>query len=89
MPMLRKAGLAFEAVSPQEWLRRLREHPDPARNPPFKLIDFFTAKYGGDVARKAARYRCEKARQASAALRQYYQLDQELLNKFVKHILEA
>lgn len=49
LPALREAGLEFETVSPREWVKRLREgDQDPKRNPTFKLLDFFTAKYDHD-----------------------------------------
>src|SRR5690606_7588129 len=46
LPALRTTGLEFEEVEPQEWIRRLRtSDPDPLRNPPIKLVEFFASKY--------------------------------------------
>lgn len=48
LPALRRTNLpTFETVSPEEWLRRLKEsNPDPVRNPSIKLVDFWDGKYG-------------------------------------------
>ncbi|KAK1988206.1 hypothetical protein LZ30DRAFT_777058 [Colletotrichum cereale] len=46
---LRDAGLEFRIVSQREWVRRLRaSDPDPERNPTYKLLGFFEAKYDND-----------------------------------------
>lgn len=50
LPALQRAGLDFRVVGQREWVRLLRESdPDPIRNPTFKLVDFFTAKYDNDL----------------------------------------
>lgn len=47
LPALHNAGLAFEEVSPKEWVQRLRAgDQDPKTNPPVKLTDFFAERYG-------------------------------------------
>ncbi|PYH44175.1 putative NRPS-like enzyme [Aspergillus saccharolyticus JOP 1030-1] len=73
LPALRRAGLdGFEELPPKEWVRRLRAHPDPVRNPPAKLVDFFAGKYDVDEAvlarRRRLAFRTEKARRVSRGL---------------------
>jgi len=49
LPALRAAGLNFEVVAPQEWVRRLQTgDQDPGRNPPVKLAGYFAQKYGSE-----------------------------------------
>lgn len=49
LPYLHNSELEFVDVSPQEWIRRLRNsNPDPSVNPSYKLVEFFTKRYGGD-----------------------------------------
>ncbi|KAI1142954.1 L-aminoadipate-semialdehyde dehydrogenase [Hypoxylon sp. FL0543] len=51
LPALKAAGLDFEVVPQREWVRRLREsEPDPNKNPPIKLLEFFAGKYDNDAA---------------------------------------
>ncbi|RAL17287.1 putative NRPS-like enzyme [Aspergillus homomorphus CBS 101889] len=72
LPLLRSAGLTFEELPPKDWVQRLREHPDPVRNPPAKLMDFFAGKYDFEetvlAARRKLRFRTERAKAASEAL---------------------
>ncbi|KAF1988941.1 non-ribosomal peptide synthetase/alpha-aminoadipate reductase [Aulographum hederae CBS 113979] len=46
LPVFRRAGLVFESVPIQEWMRRVEANDDPHTNPAIRLIDFFQAKYG-------------------------------------------
>jgi thioester reductase-like protein len=49
LPKLHAAGLSFEEPGQREWIRKLRaSDPDPATNPPIKLLDFFANKYDND-----------------------------------------
>ncbi|OTA69363.1 acetyl-CoA synthetase-like protein [Hypoxylon sp. EC38] len=51
LPALKAAGLEFEVIPQWEWVRRLREsEPDPKKNPPIKLLEFFAEKYDNDAA---------------------------------------
>ena len=46
LPGLRSAGLVFDVLPTQEWLRRLRDsEQDPLVNPPVKLRQFWEKKY--------------------------------------------
>ena len=90
LPALREAGLEFEAVGPREWVRRLREsNPDPAANPPIKLVDFFASKYDRDDDKIAPskQYHTENARSLSQALRDAPLLDRAFVSKFVNQFL--
>ena len=90
LPALREAGLEFEAVAPREWVQRLREsNPDPAANPPIKLVDFFASKYDRDDDKVAPskQYHTENARSLSQALRDAPLLDKAFVSKFVKQFL--
>ncbi|OAP65522.1 hypothetical protein AYL99_01494 [Fonsecaea erecta] len=47
LPLLRRAGLSFESVSPQEWLAQLAaSEQDPAVNPTVKLRSTYEGRYG-------------------------------------------
>ncbi|KAI5927850.1 hypothetical protein F4810DRAFT_706586 [Camillea tinctor] len=88
LPMLRRAGLEFEEVEPREWVRRLRaSNPDPEANPPIKLVDFFASKYDRDEFAPSKTYVTDTARSLSPALASAPVLDQELVDKFVGHLL--
>lgn len=86
LPMLRSVGLEFDSVEPRDWLRRLRDCSDPIVNPPYKLIEFFSAKYDKQPNSKL-KYMSGKARAASSTLSKAPELDQNMVNKFVKHIM--
>lgn len=84
LPYLRQAGLQFEGLDQRDWLRRLRtSNPDPAANPPIKLINFFASKYGTDEPRRALAWHTEEARRASSALEGCEPLDPQLVRKMV------
>ncbi|KAI0596609.1 hypothetical protein F4775DRAFT_594114 [Biscogniauxia sp. FL1348] len=88
LPMLRRAGLGFEEVEPREWVRRLRaSNPDPRANPPIKLLDFFASKYDRDELAPSKTYVTDTARSLSPALANAPVLNQELVDKFVRHFL--
>jgi hypothetical protein len=54
LPTLRSAGLNFDVVPQQQWIKRLREgEQDPVKNPTIKLLDFFTEKYDNDKPGRA------------------------------------
>ncbi|KAK9233835.1 hypothetical protein V1525DRAFT_351245, partial [Lipomyces kononenkoae] len=54
LPMIRRAGLQFEALPPREWIARLRaSNQDPKVNPPIKLLGFFSGKYDKDTSAEA------------------------------------
>ncbi|RAH48995.1 putative NRPS-like enzyme [Aspergillus brunneoviolaceus CBS 621.78] len=73
LPALRRAGLDFVELPPSEWVQRLRDaDPDPVRNPPIKLVDFFASKYEFPESvlakRRRLRFRTERARAVSRGL---------------------
>lgn len=85
LPYLRAAGLQFEELDQREWLPRLRSsNPDPATNPPIKLVDFFAGKYDSDLPRKSFTWQTEKAR-SSSTLANALPLDQGLVEKLVRY----
>jgi len=86
IPALRSAGLEFEQVEPQEWVRRLRaSDPDPARNPPIKLVDFFASKYDKTDFSPSKAYATENACSLSPTLRGAIGLERDLIIKIVHH----
>lgn len=86
LPAILCAGLDFAEVSQKEWVARLRKsNPDPVANPPIKLLEFFASKYDNDRPRKGLKYETQLARSASPALATAPVLDQQLVNKLVKH----
>lgn len=88
LPALHKAGLEFEELEPKEWVHKLREsNPDPAANPPIKLVDFFASKYDRDEFAPSKKYVVDNTQRLSRTLADPPLLDQELVNKFVKRFL--
>ncbi|WYZ44914.1 hypothetical protein EsH8_VIII_000230 [Colletotrichum jinshuiense] len=86
LPALKAAGLEFDEVEPKEWIRRLRaSNPDPAANPPIKLVDFFASKYDRDDFAPSKTYVTENACSLSPALAAAPVLDQQLVNNFVEY----
>ncbi|KAL2012020.1 hypothetical protein VTN00DRAFT_4738 [Thermoascus crustaceus] len=86
LPYLRQAGLEFEELDQREWLKRLREsNPDPAVNPPIKLVEFFTNKYGAGEPRRTLEWCTHEARRSSPALAGAKGLDQEMVAKMVEY----
>ncbi|KAG7134648.1 Non-canonical non-ribosomal peptide synthetase ascB like protein [Verticillium longisporum] len=86
LPALRRAGLEFEEVEPKEWVRRLRaSNPDPARNPPIKLVDFFASKYDKTEFGPSKSYVTNKACELAPSLASVGVLDQQLVDNFVSY----
>ncbi|TDZ38731.1 Non-canonical non-ribosomal peptide synthetase FUB8 [Colletotrichum spinosum] len=86
LPALRAAGLDFDEVEPREWVRRLRaSDPDPAANPPIKLVDFFASKYDRDDLAPSKTYVTDTACSLSPALAAAPVLDQRLVDSFVAY----
>lgn len=86
LPALRNAGLKFDELEPKEWVHRLRaSNPDPAANPPIKLVDFFASKYDRDEFSPSKPFATEKACELSPALANASVLDQDFVNKFVSY----
>ena len=87
--LLRETGLHFNVEDRREWLRRLRAMPDPVKNPPHKLIDFFEAKYESDSLARPVMYASEKTLAASPALKHVPALDQEMVSRAIQYILNC
>lgn len=72
LPALRNAGLTFETLPPQEWVRRIQTgDQDPRRNPPVKLSSFFARRYGGEgkTDQGELRFSTERTEEASPTLK--------------------
>ncbi|WPG97699.1 acetyl-CoA synthetase-like protein [Acrodontium crateriforme] len=89
LPMLKEAGLNFESVDRREWVRRLRQVPDPIKNPPFKLVEFFAEKYDKDAPRKGVRYLSDQARAASESLENAPVLNRQMVQQFVHSLQDV
>jgi carbohydrate kinase (thermoresistant glucokinase family) len=90
LPALRQAGLKFEELQQQEWLRRLRaSNPDPEVNPTMKLTEFFASKYDNDAPRRAASYETSNAEQLCPTLAATPSLNPALVAKFVQRFLQT
>ena len=88
LPMLSTAGLEFETLPSREWLQRLRSKPDPEANPPYRLLDFFAAKYDRVTAGCQKTFICHKAFTAAPALTSAPVLDQEAVTLVLHHLRE-
>ena len=87
LPLLRAAGLKFEEVDPREWLRQLRaSDPDPASNPPIKLLEFFSQKYDRDSPSLGLQYSSTIAQFLSPALRNAKAIDADHVAKFMRYL---
>lgn len=102
LPALEAAEVTFQRLPQREWLQKLRQsEPDPEKNPPIKLLDFWTRKYGhpddggdGDEEDGAGKarlgsltYRTDLARSLSPALHSAPTIGADLVAKFVRHWL--
>ncbi len=86
LPMLKGAGLAFEQVSPQDWLQRLASsNPDPAVNPTIKLLDFFKSKYSTPRTGPAVFYETQVTERVSKTLASIGAPDAALVGKMVEY----
>ncbi|KAL4899742.1 hypothetical protein BDW74DRAFT_188917 [Aspergillus multicolor] len=85
LPMLKEAGLTFDALPKREWLARLRSSTDPTTNPPIKLLDFFMNKYDNDSPPRVLLYDTKKSQSAAPSLRNAAGLTQDFVNRFVRH----
>jgi carbohydrate kinase (thermoresistant glucokinase family) len=91
LPALRKSGLCFDEVEPNEWVHRLRNsNPDPTANPPIKLVDFFASKYDKEVTdfTTTKPFATEVACSLSPSLAAAPVLDQALVDKFIKYFMD-
>ncbi|KAH7370037.1 male sterility protein [Rhexocercosporidium sp. MPI-PUGE-AT-0058] len=90
LPALHKAGLQFSEPSQQEWIQMLRKsNPDPATNPPIKLLEFFASKYDNGKPKKGLVYDTSYARFLSPSLAAASKLDQQLVDKFVQRFRDT
>lgn len=86
LPYLRAAGLEFEVLEQRAWVARLRRsNPDPALNPPIKLVEFFASKYDTDEPQRVQNWHTEKARGVSRTLAESRPLSRELVGKMVEY----
>jgi carbohydrate kinase (thermoresistant glucokinase family) len=89
LPALRSAGLQFEEVEPKEWVKRLRaSNPDPAANPPIKLVDFFASKYDKDEISPSKAFATDIACSLSPALVAAPVLEPTFVKRFVDYFLQ-
>lgn len=93
LPMLGKSPMlgTFEACHPREWVHRLRtSDPDPVKNPPYKLLEFFARRYGYDgEPRRSAFWETEKTKRYSSAFRDAPVIDQGLVDRIVKYLVDS
>ncbi|RDW81354.1 putative NRPS-like enzyme (JCVI) [Aspergillus mulundensis] len=85
LPLLKEAGLTFDALPKREWLARLRSNTDPTTNPPIKLLDFFSNKYDNDSPPRVLLYDTKKSQSAAPSLRNAAGLTQDFVNRFVRY----
>lgn len=86
LPAIQEAGIAFEAVNQQEWVARLnRSDPDPVVNPPIRLLEFFTEKYGSEGTRKEYAWETKAAVRWSESLRNAKAPDRKVLKKNIDY----
>ncbi|KAL2814499.1 hypothetical protein BJX63DRAFT_420833 [Aspergillus granulosus] len=84
LPYLRAAGLEFEEVSPPAWISKLRKsNPDPAVNPPIKLVEFFAGKYDNDAPRKGFEWHTARTEGVSETFTGLRGLNGEMVSKMV------
>ncbi|KAL4804262.1 hypothetical protein BDV18DRAFT_166093 [Aspergillus unguis] len=89
LPLLKQAGLAFDAVPKREWLARLRSKSDPLQNPPIKLLDFFASKYDNDLPPRVLLYDTKKSQSIAPSLHNAAGLTTEVVTKFVQRFRQT
>jgi len=86
LPMLHGAGLKFERVSAQDWLKLLAaSNPDPALNPTIKLLDFFKTKYATPKTGPGVFFETKTTEGVSETLRNIGAPDAALIGKMVEY----
>jgi len=89
LPLLREAGLEFESVPQQEWIRRLRaSNPDPVNNPPIKLVDFFASKYDNNKPRRSVAHATSRSQGSSPSLQNAGVVDKVLIGKIISQLTQ-
>lgn len=87
LPLLRQAGVQFDTVPQQEWIRRLRaSDADPVSNPPIKLVDFFASKYDNDKPRRSVSHATARAQGFSPSLQNAGVIGQDIIGKIVSQL---
>lgn len=87
LPLLREAGLQFDAIPQQEWIRRLRaSEQDPSKNPPIKLVDFFASKYDNDKPRRSLAHATSRAQSFSPSLQNAETIHKDIIGKIVTQL---
>lgn len=87
LPLLREAGLKFDTVPQQEWIRRLRaSEQDPSKNPPIKLVDFFASKYDNDRPRRSLAHSTSRAQGSSPSLQNAGVIQGETVGRIVTQL---
>lgn len=87
LPLLQEAGLQFESVPQQEWIRRLRaSDPDPVNNPPIKLVDFFASKYDNNKPRRSLAHATSRAQGFSPSLQNAGVIDKDIIGKILSQL---
>lgn len=86
LPKLKEAGLEFEVVGREEWLKKLRDsEKDVGKNPSRKLIGFWEAQNSIHLEKKMV-FETKETEKMSAALRE---ITPVLEGDYVKRLLEA
>lgn len=86
LPLLKQAGLTFDALPKREWLARLRAStPDPTINPPTKLLNFFENKYDNESSARVLLYDTKKCQSAAPSLRNAAGLNREFVIRFIQY----
>jgi thioester reductase-like protein len=86
LPMLQSAGLKFEQVSAQAWLKRLASsNPDPEVNPTIKLLDFFKTKYSTPKTGPGVFYETKATEAVSETLKNVGAPNAALVGKMVEY----
>jgi carbohydrate kinase (thermoresistant glucokinase family) len=89
LPLLRESGLEFESVPQQKWIRRLRaSDPDPVKNPPIKLVDFFASKYDNNKPRRSVAHATSRAQGSSPSLQNAGVINKEIIGKILAQLTQ-
>ncbi|KAL1669339.1 hypothetical protein GGF50DRAFT_123191 [Schizophyllum commune] len=87
---LREAGLVFEAVDKDEYVRRLEaSEQDPAKNPIIKLLPFFRARYQNASKRTPMVFVTENTGKVAPSIANALPTTRELVVKWCKHWRET
>ncbi|KIY43648.1 acetyl-CoA synthetase-like protein [Fistulina hepatica ATCC 64428] len=87
---LQDAGVKFEALDKESWVRRLENsESDPAKNPVIKLLPFFKARYTSNADKKPMVFDTSKTGKVAPSITECLPITREMVGKWIAHWREV